>query len=290
MSKLQTCLSTTRPESPSAGDTLFETDTKRIITFSGTEWYVYEYDYTTAPIYTVSFLDTVGGTEKTCTTGPFGMGDEVEIVANPDEGYTFDSWSVLNSKTLESITVTENKFIMPGANVTAEATYIPPSFSVDIDTEITGGSVATDLTSAQEGTLVTLTISVDEGYSFTSISATGNSGALEITSVDESTKTFIMPGSSVSVSAGFTLIPAPTYSVTIDENITSGTITSDVSSGEEGDTVTLTLAADEGNVLESISATDENTNSVNLTFVNISTQTFVLPASNVTVTATFEAG
>jgi hypothetical protein len=37
-STLETCTSSTRPSSPDAGDTLFETDTKTIITYSGTAW------------------------------------------------------------------------------------------------------------------------------------------------------------------------------------------------------------------------------------------------------------
>lgn len=46
-STLETCTSSSRPAAPSAGDTLFETDTKKIITYSGTDWYLYEYDGTT---------------------------------------------------------------------------------------------------------------------------------------------------------------------------------------------------------------------------------------------------
>jgi hypothetical protein len=43
-STLETCTSSSRPGSPSAGDTLFETDTKKIITYSGTDWYLYDAD------------------------------------------------------------------------------------------------------------------------------------------------------------------------------------------------------------------------------------------------------
>jgi len=43
-STLETCTSSSRPASPSAGDTLFETDTNNIITYSGAGWYVYDAD------------------------------------------------------------------------------------------------------------------------------------------------------------------------------------------------------------------------------------------------------
>lgn len=43
-STLLTCDSTTRPSAPSAGDTLFETDTNKIITWDGTAWRLYDSD------------------------------------------------------------------------------------------------------------------------------------------------------------------------------------------------------------------------------------------------------
>jgi hypothetical protein len=42
MSTLLTCTSSTRPGSPAAGDTLFETDTNRVIVYSGTAWKEYQ--------------------------------------------------------------------------------------------------------------------------------------------------------------------------------------------------------------------------------------------------------
>lgn len=42
MSTLLTCTSSTRPASPNAGDTLFETDTDKIIVYSGTAWKEYQ--------------------------------------------------------------------------------------------------------------------------------------------------------------------------------------------------------------------------------------------------------
>jgi len=42
MSTLLTCTSSTRPSSPAAGDTLFETDTNKVIVYSGTAWKEYQ--------------------------------------------------------------------------------------------------------------------------------------------------------------------------------------------------------------------------------------------------------
>jgi hypothetical protein len=44
MSTLLTCTSSSRPGSPAAGDTLFETDTNKIIVWSGSAWKEYQND------------------------------------------------------------------------------------------------------------------------------------------------------------------------------------------------------------------------------------------------------
>lgn len=49
MSTLTTCTSSTRPASPAAGDTLFETDTNKIITYDGTDWRLYASDGSITP-------------------------------------------------------------------------------------------------------------------------------------------------------------------------------------------------------------------------------------------------
>lgn len=66
MSTLSNCTSSTRPASPSTGDTLFETDTKKIIVWNGSNWYVYNYDDTTAFSNTLSL--SFDGTNDSLTT------------------------------------------------------------------------------------------------------------------------------------------------------------------------------------------------------------------------------
>lgn len=67
MSTLLTCTSSTRPVSPAAGDTLFETDTNKIIVYSGTAWKEYQDNgqlYNDADITSLSphlWLDGAGG-------------------------------------------------------------------------------------------------------------------------------------------------------------------------------------------------------------------------------------
>ena len=63
---IPTTTSSTRPGSPSAGDAYFETDTKNYIIYDGSNWYVYNYDETTAFSNTLS-LSFDGGDDLETT-------------------------------------------------------------------------------------------------------------------------------------------------------------------------------------------------------------------------------
>lgn len=47
----------------------------------------------------------------------------ITLTATPADGYEFGSWSVTNASTSAAITVTDNKFTMPAANVNVSATF-----------------------------------------------------------------------------------------------------------------------------------------------------------------------
>jgi len=64
MSTFSTCTSTNRPPSPTDGDVLFETDTKNVIIWDGTNWRGYQYDFTTANTLSLEF----DGTDRLDTT------------------------------------------------------------------------------------------------------------------------------------------------------------------------------------------------------------------------------
>ena len=78
------------------------------------------------------------------------------------------------------------------------------------------------------------------------------------------------------------------YSVSISNEITNGTITANPTKAKEGATVTLTINPNTGYELETISATDGDNQAVTLNGSG-NTRTFTMPASDVTVSATFKA-
>ncbi len=78
------------------------------------------------------------------------------------------------------------------------------------------------------------------------------------------------------------------YTVIIDNEITNGTVTANMTTASEGDTVTLTVTPGEGYELDmlTVKGTDGD---IPITSVDDSTYKFIMPAGNVTVTATFKA-
>ena len=72
------------------------------------------------------------------------------------------------------------------------------------------------------------------------------------------------------------------YTVTIASTIENGTVTANKTSAVKGDTVKLTATPDNGWQLSAYSVTDENGNDITVT-----EGIFTMPASNVTVSATF---
>ena len=79
---------------------------------------------------------------------------------------------------------------------------------------------------------------------------------------------------------------APTYAIEVDKDIRNGEVTANRRYAERGDTVTITVTPDKGYTLETLTVTDKKGKEVKLTETN-GKYTFTMPASKVTVTATF---
>ncbi len=82
---------------------------------------------------------------------------------------------------------------------------------------------------------------------------------------------------------------ASTYAVTV-EKASNGGVSASVSSATSGRTVTLTVKADQGYVLDALTVTGRNGQTVAVTKTSPTTYTFVMPAYAVTVKATFKEG
>ena len=84
---------------------------------------------------------------------------------------------------------------------------------------------------------------------------------------------------------GYTMTTETTYSVTVGKT-ENGSVSVSPKSASKGDTVTITVTPDKGYVLETLTVLDKNDKEIKITEKN-GKYTFTMPASKVTVKATF---
>ena len=228
-----------------------------------------------------SYYVTVSESENgTVTAVEYALpNDIVTLNVSPAENYALDTITVTDASG-NPVTVENNQFTMPASAVNVSATFkYAPKYNITLNTS-ENGSVSADMQTATEGTTVTLTVIPDEGYELDTL--TVMNGETEVTVTDN---TFVMPAGEVTVSATFKKIPR---TITIDNSIiTNGSVEADKSTAAEGDTVTLTWTAAEGYMMDKITVTDSNDDEVTVD-QGLTSCVFTMPASNVTVTATFK--
>lgn len=123
--------------------------------------------------------------------------ESVTITAVPEDGYVLD-WIKINGT---ETAATQNRVVVTAVasdlNVTAQ--FVKGTYSVTVF-ESENGSVTADQTAASTGETVTLTVSPERGYRLKKVEVTA--GNTEI-AYDSAANTFVMPASSVVVSAEF---------------------------------------------------------------------------------------
>ena len=243
----------------------------------GTTWTTYTFEVKQA--YSITVNASQNGT---VTANEYAIeGDNIALNVSPVEGYMLDTLTVTDASD-NPVTVENNAFTMPASAVTVNATFrVAVPHDIAVSDTITGGTVTSDMDTATAGTTVTLTVTPADDYRF--VALTVNDGAVEVTKVNDTTYTFVMPDEKVSVNATFEQIP---HSVTV-ETSENGTVSTDKQTAVAGDTVTLTWTAEDGYTLDKITVTDAENNEVTID-QGVLACTFVMPSSDVTVTATFK--
>ncbi len=135
--------------------------------------------------------------------------DTATIEAQPSDGYSLD-WLKINGEAVET---TGNKYVLK--NVDKDVSVTAAFKLVEYDVTIiasSNGTVTASSTGANEGDIVTLTITPDRGYKLSRVSiGKGSGGSVTFNSA---ANTFVMPGEAVSVTATFVenRLSAPTVS------------------------------------------------------------------------------
>ena len=188
-------------------------------------------------------------------------------------GYRFLSWNVTTAGG-NTVSLSGDTFSMPPDNVTIQALGEKIVYNItEVQTE--GGSVLSNRTNATYGDQVSLTSVPSIGYRFVSWNVAANGNPVTVTG-----NTFSMPASNVTVAAVYEKI---VYNVSITTN-TAGTITANRSTATYGDLVSLSAVPVTGYNFASWNVTTDGGQAVTVT-----SNEFVMPASNVSVAAVFSA-
>jgi hypothetical protein len=171
----------------------------------------------------------------------------------------------------------------------------PSGYTVSVDSALANGAISASPANAAAGAVVTLTVTPASGYrlqagSLTVTKAAGG-GTVPPHQTGAAAFTFTMPACNVTVSAAFEAIPAEVYAITIDDELSNGTITASYASAAEDDGVTLWVTPASGYRLQagSLTVTKDAGGTVAVTLANPGEYTFTMPGEAVTVSAVFEA-
>ena len=217
-------------------------------------------------------------------------GTEVTLTANAaPSGKVFDKWVVESgSITLANENNATTTFAMPASAVSVKATYKDaPAETYTITFNANGGTVTpANGTTGTDGKLSSLpTPTRSSSYSFKGWYTAASGGTQVTTSTVFSANMTIYAQWNYNGGGGSGGSYDPTYSITADKT-ENGTVSVDPKSASNGDTVTITAKPDEGYELDELIVTDSKGNEIKLVEKD-GKYTFTMPASKVTVKATF---
>ena len=225
--------------------------------------------------YTITVNPSEHGTVTAPSTAEYGQ--EVTLTVSPDAHYMLESLSVAYTNG-NPVTVTDNKFTMPAANVVVNATFKPVTYNITVAPTEHGTVTAPE--SAAYGSEVTVSVAPEEAYELETLTYTVEGGQ----PVPIENGKFTMPGGNVTITATFK--PA-TYTITVAPT-EHGTVTAPESAAY-GTEVNVTVTPDQGYEIDELYYTYDAGGSVPDPIFRIENGKFVMPGTNVTIVATFKA-
>ena len=206
--------------------------------------------------YTITVVSEEGGSAQASKTTA-NYGDEITLTVSANTGY--------KQKSITGVTLTNGKFTMPNENVTITVTFEKITYLLSVSSTA-GGNATLSKTTANYGDTITVNVTSETGYEVGSITVNG--------SVISGT-TFSMPDKNTSVVVNFV---KKQYTITV--SATNGSVTPSKTTANYGDEITLTVTPNSGYILDTLTMNGSN----------VVNNKFTMPASNVTITATFKVG
>jgi hypothetical protein len=230
--------------------------------------------------------------------GPSGTaapGEYVTLFATPSSGFRLAPGSLVLNGDPDALSDMGSyyRFVMPAEDVhiAASFTAVEGSRGFYLDAAIQNGTVRPAMTSVVVGTSTYINIRPAEGYQLKPGSLMLDDIPLGLSPSNSArSASFVMPDHDVSVTALFE--PIPTYQI-LFESGQGGSLNADPSAARAGDTVNVSAMPDEGYrlVQGSVTARDASGGEVALvpgTLYLYRTYSFVMPASAITIEASFE--
>jgi len=219
---------------------------------------------------------------------------QITVTVKPATGYVLVPNSLkYNNKTITPTSRGVYRFPMPEENVSITALFVDnsgpsgdPSATYNVEVDVEGGSLTVSPTSGKQGTLIKVTtVEPENGKKYVPGSLTYSPGI----PINDTTREFNLPARNVTVTALFVDASEnidTSYTVDIDSPFENGTVSASPLSGKVGTTITVTATPTKGYQLKAGSL--KYTTTDNVVVVINTTQKFILPLSNVTITAEFE--
>ena len=225
--------------------------------------------------YTVTLTNDGNGTASASATSA-AAGTEITLTAVPNTGYHFKEWKVISG----SMTITNNKFTMPAENVEVKAVFekdAPTTCSLTTQVNGGNGTISASKTGLTAGSTETITFTPDAGYEIDTVTVNGTA-----TSVSGNTLNVTMNENKTVV----VTYKAVEYNITVTDGKATVDAGSEISKAAQGTIVTLTAnAAPSGKVFDKWEVVSGG---ITLADVNSATTTFTMPASAVSVKATYK--
>ena len=236
---------------------------------------LWENSVITPTTYTVTVGNDGNGT-GTASPSTATAGTTITLTATPNEGYHFKEWQVISG----GVTIKDNKFLMPSANVEVKAIFekdappVPTEFTITVKTD-GNGTASVSHAKAVVGTEIALTATPNKGYHFKEWEVISGG----VTIKDDK---FTMPSANVEVKAIFEkdAPPAPTeYTITVTSG-DNGTASASHAKAVVGTEIRLTATPNTGYHLKEWQVISGG--------VTIENNKFTMPSANVEVKAIFE--
>ena len=210
------------------------------------------------------------------------MGTTVTLTAGAaPTGKVFDKWEVVSGGiTLADVNSATTTFTMPASAVSVKATYkTTPVTTYNLTTQVNGGhgTISASKTGLTAGSTETITFNPEVGYEIDTVTVNGTA-----TSVSGNTLNVTMNENKTVV----VTYKAIEYNITVTDGKATIGAGSEISKAAEGTAVTLTAnAAPSGKVFDKWEVVSGG---ITLADANSATTTFTMPASAVSVKATYK--